>query len=329
MAAMLATDSLVLVQCNVCAKTVLQSSLLQHLENCRRLNPTAPLFADEPPPLQPAQSAAAVASVDAKKAAVKRKRDEATATAASKSRDKKKDPMAAGVSSPAPPAPAAASATPVPIDSVKEKEKDKSRSKAATRGPVDLDKQCGVLLESGPVLSFFARILTIFPVDVGLPCSRSITCKIHSVFAKRSVAGRTQHYDSLIAEYQMNRFNSASSGAAPLALGSSGIAGNSRKLPAGSLAAGPSTISHVPSESEAAELFAIIKSNAPPPIMRPVALSLAELLKKIETRNVACTLREIRDKRLAASAPNSGVASAAAAASAGGSRGVVIKTDLF
>ncbi|KAJ3379325.1 hypothetical protein HDU84_006743 [Entophlyctis sp. JEL0112] len=315
MAAMLATDSLVLVQCNVCAKTVLQSSLLQHLENCRRLNPTAPLFADEPPPLQPAQSAAAVASVDAKKAAVKRKRDEATATAASKSRDKKKDPMAAGVSSPAPPAPAAASATPVPIDSVKEKEKDKSRSKAATRGPVDLDKQCGVLLESGPVLS--------------LPCSRSITCKIHSVFAKRSVAGRTQHYDSLIAEYQMNRFNSASSGAAPLALGSSGIAGNSRKLPAGSLAAGPSTISHVPSESEAAELFAIIKSNAPPPIMRPVALSLAELLKKIETRNVACTLREIRDKRLAASAPNSGVASAAAAASAGGSRGVVIKTDLF
>ncbi|KAJ3200388.1 hypothetical protein HDU82_008953 [Entophlyctis luteolus] len=311
MAAMLATDSLVLVQCNVCAKTVLQSSLLQHLENCRRLNPTAPLFADEPPPLQPAQSAAAVASVDAKKAAVKRKRDEATATAASKSRDKKKDPMAAGVSSPAPPAPAAASATPVPIDSVKEKEKDKSRSKAATRGPVDLDKQCGVLLESG------------------LPCSRSITCKIHSVFAKRSVAGRTQHYDSLIAEYQMNRFNSASSGAAPLALGSSGIAGNSRKLPAGSLAAGPSTISHVPSESEAAELFAIIKSNAPPPIMRPVALSLAELLKKIETRNVACTLREIRDKRLAASAPNSGVASAAAAASAGGSRGVVIKTDLF
>ncbi|KAG1209197.1 hypothetical protein G6F69_006559 [Rhizopus microsporus] len=51
--------------------------------------------------------------------------------------------------------------------------------------PLDLDKQCGVIY--GPY---------------GLPCTRSITCKTHSMSAKRAVEGRSQPYNVLLAAYQ-------------------------------------------------------------------------------------------------------------------------------
>jgi hypothetical protein len=51
-------------------------------------------------------------------------------------------------------------------------------------GPIDLDKQCGVILPNN------------------LPCSRSLTCKTHSMSLKRGVVGRSQPYDVLYAAYQ-------------------------------------------------------------------------------------------------------------------------------
>lgn len=55
------------------------------------------------------------------------------------------------------------------------------------KGPVDYDKQCGVIN------------------DKNLPCSRSLTCKSHSMGAKRSVQGRSRPYDELLLEW--NRAN--------------------------------------------------------------------------------------------------------------------------
>lgn len=55
------------------------------------------------------------------------------------------------------------------------------------KGPVDLDKQCGVIN------------------DKHLPCSRSLTCKSHSMGAKRSVPGRSKAYDELLLDW--NRAN--------------------------------------------------------------------------------------------------------------------------
>lgn len=52
------------------------------------------------------------------------------------------------------------------------------------RGPINLDRQCGVINNKG------------------LPCSRSLTCKSHSMGAKRNVQGRTQPYDTLLFEWQ-------------------------------------------------------------------------------------------------------------------------------
>ena len=60
-------------------------------------------------------------------------------------------------------------------------------TKGRTKGPVDYDKQCGVIN------------------DKGFPCSRSLTCKAHSMGAKRAVQGRSKAYDELLLEW--NRAN--------------------------------------------------------------------------------------------------------------------------
>ncbi|KAK0623162.1 SCA7, zinc-binding domain-containing protein [Immersiella caudata] len=65
------------------------------------------------------------------------------------------------------------------------KKKDEPKPKAAKpKGPVDVERQCGVTLPNGQ------------------PCARSLTCKSHSMGAKRSVPGRSLPYDMLLAAYQ-------------------------------------------------------------------------------------------------------------------------------
>ncbi|KAI8996583.1 SCA7, zinc-binding domain-containing protein [Trametes punicea] len=63
----------------------------------------------------------------------------------------------------------------------------KKSARPRVKGPVDYDKQCGVIN------------------DKGLPCSRSLTCKSHSMGAKRAVQGRSKPYDELLLEW--NRAN--------------------------------------------------------------------------------------------------------------------------
>ncbi|KAI8457291.1 SAGA-associated factor 73 [Phakopsora pachyrhizi] len=68
----------------------------------------------------------------------------------------------------------------------REEEAKKSRKLARAKGgPVDVNEQCGVLIP---------------PNDT--PCARSLTCKTHSMGAKRSVQGRSAPYDVLLNEWQ-------------------------------------------------------------------------------------------------------------------------------
>lgn len=75
-------------------------------------------------------------------------------------------------------------------DSEPKKKKTKKELEAAKpkapkpKGPVDVEKQCGVLLANGA------------------QCARSLTCKSHSMGAKRAVPGRSLPYDMLLAAYQ-------------------------------------------------------------------------------------------------------------------------------
>jgi SAGA-associated factor 73 len=65
------------------------------------------------------------------------------------------------------------------------KKKDEPKTKAPKpKGPVDVERQCGVIMPNGQ------------------PCARSLTCKSHSMGAKRAVAGRSLPYDMLLAAYQ-------------------------------------------------------------------------------------------------------------------------------
>ena len=69
-------------------------------------------------------------------------------------------------------------------DDPSEPSKKKAKTtKGRTKGPVDYDRQCGVIN------------------DKGLPCSRSLTCKAHSMGAKRAVQGRSKVYDELLLEW--------------------------------------------------------------------------------------------------------------------------------
>ncbi|EAW13829.1 deubiquitination module subunit SGF73 [Aspergillus clavatus NRRL 1] len=67
----------------------------------------------------------------------------------------------------------------------KKKKKDEPKPKAPKpKGPVDVEKQCGVVLPNGA------------------QCARSLTCKSHSMGAKRAVPGRSLPYDMLLQAYQ-------------------------------------------------------------------------------------------------------------------------------
>lgn len=68
----------------------------------------------------------------------------------------------------------------------KKTKKDEPKPKAAPKpkGPVDVEKQCGVVLPNGA------------------QCARSLTCKSHSMGAKRAVPGRSLPYDMLLQAYQ-------------------------------------------------------------------------------------------------------------------------------
>ncbi|KAG6337345.1 hypothetical protein ID866_1718, partial [Astraeus odoratus] len=74
------------------------------------------------------------------------------------------------------------------VDELSEPSKKKAKvAKGRAKGPVDYDKHCGVIN------------------DKGLPCSRALTCKAHSMGAKRAVQGRSKPYDELLLEW--NRAN--------------------------------------------------------------------------------------------------------------------------
>ncbi|KAI1944640.1 SAGA complex subunit Sgf73 [Ophidiomyces ophidiicola] len=67
----------------------------------------------------------------------------------------------------------------------RKKKKDEPKPKVPKpKGPVDVEKQCGVILPNGG------------------QCARSLTCKSHSMGAKRAVPGRSLPYDMLLQAYQ-------------------------------------------------------------------------------------------------------------------------------
>ena len=70
------------------------------------------------------------------------------------------------------------------VDKKKKKKEEVKPKVAKAKGPVDVERQCGVILPNGQ------------------QCARSLTCKSHSMGAKRAVPGRSLPYDVLLQAYQ-------------------------------------------------------------------------------------------------------------------------------
>ena len=79
---------------------------------------------------------------------------------------------------------AAAAAAAAAGDGPRRKKITKSKTQAKLKGPIDVERQCGVPLPSGGF------------------CARLLTCKTHSMGAKRAVPGRLAPYDVLLQQYQ-------------------------------------------------------------------------------------------------------------------------------
>jgi SAGA-associated factor 73 len=67
----------------------------------------------------------------------------------------------------------------------KKRKKEEAKPKNSRfKGPVDVERQCGVMMPNGQM------------------CARSLTCKTHAMGLKRAVPGRSMRYDILLANYQ-------------------------------------------------------------------------------------------------------------------------------
>ncbi|PNS15984.1 SAGA-associated factor 73 [Sphaceloma murrayae] len=122
----------------------------------------------------------------------------------------------------------------------KKKKKEEVKAKVKVKAPVDVERQCGVELPQGG------------------QCARSLTCKSHSMGAKRAVPGRSAPYDKLLAEYQ--RKNQAKLQKAAL---------DAQALPEELAPEGP-----VDSDEEKDQILAAIARSHPRPLFQPQLVPL-------------------------------------------------------
>ncbi|KAI8351083.1 SCA7, zinc-binding domain-containing protein [Mortierella sp. GBAus27b] len=160
------SDEVVIVTCTNCEKPMIPSAYKEHRAKCKASQAEA---AEE-------ASLDVRAEVPEKKSDVpkSKKRKEST------NNDEPGTPSSTVEMSP-PPTPEKK-----PMDKKQKTAKPpKVKPPGRVKGPLDLDKQCGVIMIQG-----------------GPPCARSLTCKSHSMSAKRAVEGRSRPYDVLLGLYQ-------------------------------------------------------------------------------------------------------------------------------
>ncbi|KAI8369376.1 SCA7, zinc-binding domain-containing protein [Radiomyces spectabilis] len=120
--------------------------------------------------------------------------------------------------------------------------------------PLDLDKQCGVI--QGPN---------------NTPCTRSLTCKSHSMGAKRAVAGRSEPYDVLLAAYQKKAIGRPQAGAVASTTAQKSVKNlkklaNQSKSPATSAAASAPHEEYVDSDEEVENVMQSLRLTRPAPL---------------------------------------------------------------
>ncbi|KAF9092406.1 hypothetical protein BGX29_002012 [Mortierella sp. GBA35] len=162
------SDEVVIVTCVHCDKPMIPSAVKEHRGKCKA---------------SPAEAAPAAPTLVIRTEALEKKPETKT----------KKRKESAVIEEPETPV-SAVEMSPPPA-SVPDKKSSEKKQKVAkipkvkppgrVKGPLDLDKQCGVIPSVGAP-----------------PCARSLTCKSHSMSSKRAVEGRSRPYDILLGLYQ-------------------------------------------------------------------------------------------------------------------------------
>jgi len=252
-------DEYLVVSCNNCKKPILQSALLYHLDNCKKVkklqeeNETLKkdiqlslFYASKPlPVVKQKKNKKRKFTEDGQVIEKESKRDNETA------KEKKK---------------------------AKDNENSKKSNKKK-KGPIDLDKQCGVMTENGTV------------------CTRSLTCKIHSVSAKRAVQGRSQDYDTLYratSRLKEMAANQLANSMAKQKKDAKAAATRKALKDAAEAAANTATLAaglELPtnSDEEAEIVYAAIKYHQPKPLYIKNSFSLRRRLAMLQYREEFCS----------------------------------------
>lgn len=164
-------DELDLLQCKHCKKPILRTSATEHIKGCQRKKQEKLQKKKEAKEAKDAAARKAQGLDDdddkvkgAKKSAIRD--DDSVSGTAKKAKKRKADGDAAE-------------------KAPKKKKKDEPKSKQGKeKGKPSPELQCCV------------------PLPNGLLCARSLTCKSHSMGAKRAVPGRSLPYDMLLQQYQ-------------------------------------------------------------------------------------------------------------------------------
>ncbi|GJJ68131.1 SAGA-associated factor 73 [Entomortierella parvispora] len=163
------SDDIVVLTCNSCDKPIIPSAFKEHRLKCKAA-PAAETPAE--PPL-----AIRTDNLEKKLDAPKSKKRKTSVVL-----EEPETPVSAVEMSPPP----SSTTEKKPLDKKQKVAKPpKVKPAARVKGPLDLDKQCGVIMVPG-----------------NTPCARSLTCKSHSMSSKRSVEGRSRPYDVLLSLVQ-------------------------------------------------------------------------------------------------------------------------------
>ncbi|CAG8445993.1 4269_t:CDS:2 [Acaulospora colombiana] len=165
------------VKCNECSKKLSPQGFIEHAESCERLRENPVTATVKIPPVHDASANKNtknnVNTVEFCNPNKKRKRSVNSEVEVMDPSISNKSLSPSGIKPP-------------PEKKQKpKKEEKKKKTTGRNKGPVDLDKHCGVIAPPS-----------------NTPCTRSLTCKSHSVALKRAVQGRSQLYDLLLAQYQ-------------------------------------------------------------------------------------------------------------------------------
>jgi len=161
-----------IVNCNECSKKVIPSGFIDHSANCERIKANA---------LEASQNADTSTEVSVTDAADDKNTKTPIIETHNSNKKRKKSVEVEVADSKRPSSPV----KPSPEKKQKVKKEKEKKKTARHKGPIDLDKQCGVIAPPN-----------------NTPCTRSLTCKSHSMASKRGVMGRSQSYDILLAQYQ-------------------------------------------------------------------------------------------------------------------------------